>query len=105
INSGAYDITATSFQQHVWANLPGASVTVYGNTITLPAGGAACTNQFAAAKRANAINMNTSTFMNKSGVTGKRYSVQENAIVSTGGVADFLPGDIAGEALTGGIYG
>lgn len=105
INSGVYEITATSFQQHVWANLPGASVTVYGNTITLPAGGATCTTQFASAKRANAIKMNACTFVNKSGVTGKRYSAQENAIVSTGGVADFLPGDVAGDTLTVGIYG
>jgi hypothetical protein len=37
--------------------------------------------------------------------TGKRYSVNENSVIETGGSgASYFPGDVAGSAANGGQY-
>lgn len=102
-DSGAYAITSASFARHAYANLPGASVAAYGNTVTLPAAGASIASEFTQAKRATAINLGGCTFVNGASATGKKYVVQENAILITGGAAPSLPGDADGDVLTGGI--
>lgn len=101
---GSYEITAATFERHAYVNLPGASYAAFGTTILLPAGGCAISGEFARAQRATALNFGSCSFVNKAGATGKRFLVKENALIITGGDADYLPGTVAGEVSSGGLY-
>ena len=104
-NNGTYAITASSFSTHIRVNLPAAGVVAFANTISLPVGGATCHGEFVFCKRLAAVNLTSSSFINAAGVNGKRYTVLENAVISTGaGGESFLPGTVAGSVASGGLY-
>lgn len=51
------------------------------------------------------MNLGSMTFTNGGTVTGTRYSVIANGVINTGGgAAGYLPGNVAGAAITGGQY-
>jgi hypothetical protein len=60
-------------------------------------------NAFAIAGNGGLVRFDGSTF--SGAATGRRYAVDTNAIINTGGGgATFLPGSIAGTTATGGLY-
>jgi hypothetical protein len=80
----------------------GGVVQFFGITVTLT-GTPAFSWQFATATRMGYIFAGGVTFSGEG--TGRRYSVSENSVLSTGGGgASFFPGDVAGSAVNGGQY-
>lgn len=96
-------VAATSFAYHIMANM-GGQWTGYGSSLAFPAVSATM-NTFAYAQRLSIINLAGTSFTNKASMTGKRFLTQSNAVINVNGAAaDHLPGTVAGEQQTGGIY-
>ncbi len=80
----------------------GSTIVIVGSTVTLT-GTPAFSNYFASAQACGILQANGVTFVGSA--TGTRYSVQTNGVILTGGGgANYLPGSLAGSAITGGQY-
>lgn len=87
---------------HVTADSSGASYRADGRTVTIT-NTPAFSVGFAYAVRASAIMLAGMTF--SGAATGSRYVSQSNSVIDTsGGGANYLPGNAAGSTATGGIY-
>ena len=99
--SAAYTITAGS-ARHYYAS-PNGYINMFAQTVTL-SGTLNFSTAFAVADRGALLSTNGSTFTGGT-ITGKRYDVQTNAVIYTGGAgASHYPGDSAGSTATGGQY-
>jgi hypothetical protein len=73
-------------------------------TVTFSTNPTAYSSSFALAYRDSVILCTGMTFTNKAYVTGKRYDLRSCSSCESGGVSDYLPGNSAGTAVTGGQY-
>lgn len=88
----------------------GGSIATSGCAVTFRANcayGTSGSNAFAFAGTLGLLRVFSMTFdPNGFTVTGKRYNADMNGVVAAGGgSANYLPGSIAGDAATGGLYG
>lgn len=99
----SYTITGGS-ARHVWAS-PGGFYNLFNTTVTIT-GAAMAISTFAVADRLGLINANSMTFAGDfATTTGSRYSAASNAVINTsGGGANYFPGNAAGATATGGQY-
>ena len=77
------------------------SYNCFGATITLT-GTPAFSTSFAFMDTLSYALMSSMTFSGSG--TGKRYTVNQNSVLQTGGGATYLPGNSAGTVTTGGVY-
>ncbi len=106
-DNGVIDATGAAYSivggsgRHLLA-ITGSVVNALNCTVTI-SGAPSFSTAFAQANRAGVVNANGSLFLGLA--TGKRYDVATNGVVYTsGGGANFLPGNAAGTAASGGQY-
>jgi hypothetical protein len=105
-----YSISGAAGAGHMQASVLGAIYSGF-NTVTVSAN-LVFSNAFASATRLGLISTGATTFNCPSSacpstftVTGPRYQVDKNSIIDTsGGGANFFPGNAAGTTATGGQY-
>ena len=95
---GDYTISGGS-TYHISGNSAG---NVRAQNITVTLTGTPAFTAFAHADFLGLITYNYNSFSGSA--TGKHYEVSENSLIVTFGAADYLPGDSAGSAATGGLY-
>lgn len=77
-------------------------ITTQGRTISV-AGTPAFSAAFAYAARLGVLQLNSNSYSGSA--TGKRYNVEENSVIYTGGAgASYFPGSVTGTAASGGQY-
>lgn len=101
---GNYEITGGATWHIIVKNAVMVALAGSSNTITLT-GTPAFVNQFVRCD-VGFIEQSTTNFTYSGAATGQRYLVQLNGVINTFGAgATFFPGNSAGSAVTGGVYG
>ena len=101
---GTNEITASAFTHHIYVNM-GGQWAGWGAVFKLPTVATAVSGAFVSVQRLSIVNVGNTSFVNKANVTGKKFSILSNGVVySNNGGVDFLPGTVAGDTASGGVY-
>ena len=101
--NASYAISGTDFTRHIYANLSGSSILLFGGTISCPSLSTQMAGEFVRAYRCSMVNIGGITYLNASTLSGTKYICAENAVLATGGSTTSIPGDLSGVATEGGV--